>query len=168
MGSSANDGKRCTVCGDTEPFHVHDRGERIEDYFVVGRGQTGFDAARAWKARALSAERTLAAAQPEQGDDGRPTMMLATLEVGTTPGLKHLEDWPAGLSLCGIDLFPEDRDEAPGFGRRGGRSDWNTPCPECVRRARRFTGQRTVTFDGMGADEFRAALAAEREEGQDG
>lgn len=46
----------CRVCGDTEPFHVHNRGRRIDDFFVVGRGQNDFQAAQAWKARALKAE----------------------------------------------------------------------------------------------------------------
>jgi hypothetical protein len=51
MGRSA-----CNICGDLEPFHVHDGDKRIEDYFTVGRGHTDFSAAKAWKARALAAE----------------------------------------------------------------------------------------------------------------
>lgn len=47
----------CAICGDEEPFHVHDGDRRIEDYFTVGRGQTDFEAAVAWKRRALEAER---------------------------------------------------------------------------------------------------------------
>jgi hypothetical protein len=50
----------CTICGDLDPVHVHDGERRIEDYFVVGRGQTDFSAARYWKRRALQAERKLA------------------------------------------------------------------------------------------------------------
>lgn len=43
----------CSICGDDEPFHVHDHnGERIERYFTVGRGQTDFQAALAWKDQA--------------------------------------------------------------------------------------------------------------------
>lgn len=47
---------RCEVCGDPEPTHVHNGGKRIDDYFCVGRGETDFDAAERWKARALAAE----------------------------------------------------------------------------------------------------------------
>lgn len=53
----------CTVCGDTEPSHVHHNGLRIDDYFTVGRGETDFDAAVRWKRRALAAERGL---QPDR------------------------------------------------------------------------------------------------------
>lgn len=53
--------KACAVCDDPEPFHVHLQDRRIEDYFTVGRGQSAFDAADAWKTRALRAERTLTA-----------------------------------------------------------------------------------------------------------
>lgn len=52
--------KPCTVCGDAEPVHVHDGDKRIEDYFVVGRGETDFGAAKRWKIRALVAEAQLA------------------------------------------------------------------------------------------------------------
>lgn len=51
----------CTICGDTEPFHVHVNGGRMEDYFTIGRGMSDLAAARAWKDRALAAERALAA-----------------------------------------------------------------------------------------------------------
>lgn len=47
----------CAICGDDEPVHVHRGDERIEDYFVVGRGESDFMAARRWKQRALEAER---------------------------------------------------------------------------------------------------------------
>lgn len=50
---------RCTTCGDTEPFHVHDGDRRIEDYFTIGRGMSDLGSALAWKRRALSAERQL-------------------------------------------------------------------------------------------------------------
>lgn len=53
----------CTICGDTEPVHVHKNGpdmepmqDRIEDYFTVGRGETDMEAADRWKNRALAAE----------------------------------------------------------------------------------------------------------------
>lgn len=49
----------CTICGDTESFHVHDGDSRIEDYFTVGRGMTELQAALAWKRRALDAEQQL-------------------------------------------------------------------------------------------------------------
>lgn len=49
----------CTICGDREPFHVHDGDRRIEDYFTVGRGMSDMDAAREWQRRALAAEREL-------------------------------------------------------------------------------------------------------------
>lgn len=60
--------KVCRICGDDEPFHVHDGGKRIEDYFTVGRGQTDFQAAQAWRARALAAEAGLT--QREEALDG--------------------------------------------------------------------------------------------------
>jgi len=54
-------GDVCAICGDREPWHIHDsNGRRISDYFVVGRGQTDLEAARSWKSRALDAERRLA------------------------------------------------------------------------------------------------------------
>jgi hypothetical protein len=64
MGEPARDERRasgigglaCNICGDTEPFHVHDGDRRIDDYFTVGRGQTDFTAAQAWRERALKAE----------------------------------------------------------------------------------------------------------------
>lgn len=43
----------CAVCGDPEPSHVHHDGERIDDYFTVGRGESDFQAATRWKRRAL-------------------------------------------------------------------------------------------------------------------
>lgn len=43
----------CSICGDDEPFHVHSQGKRIENYFTVGRGQTDFQAADAWKKKYL-------------------------------------------------------------------------------------------------------------------
>lgn len=49
----------CAICGDTEPFHVHNGDGRIEDYFTVGRGMSAMDAAREWQRRALAAEREL-------------------------------------------------------------------------------------------------------------
>lgn len=58
----------CTICGDREPFHVHDGDRRIEDYFTVGRGMTEMDAARAWQARARDAERALSDARTVIGD----------------------------------------------------------------------------------------------------
>lgn len=52
-------GSRCSICGDWEPFHVHNGDERIDDYFTVGRGMTDFLAAQEWKRRALEAEAQL-------------------------------------------------------------------------------------------------------------
>lgn len=49
----------CSICGDTEPFHVHHGDKRIDDYFTVGRGMTDFEAAKAWRERALKAEKLL-------------------------------------------------------------------------------------------------------------
>lgn len=49
----------CHICGDAEPVHVHNGPDRIEDYFVVGRGETDLGAARRWKERALDAEERL-------------------------------------------------------------------------------------------------------------
>lgn len=59
--------KRCEICGSTEAFHVHDGEIKIPDYFTVGRGMTDFQAAQAWKVRALTAEKALAAAR--EADD---------------------------------------------------------------------------------------------------
>jgi hypothetical protein len=41
----------CTICADVEPHHVHDRAERIDDYFLIGRGQTDEEAARSWQTK---------------------------------------------------------------------------------------------------------------------
>lgn len=51
--------KPCTICGSTEPSHVHNTttGETIPDYFTVGRGETDLEAALRWQRRALVAER---------------------------------------------------------------------------------------------------------------
>lgn len=60
-------GRACTYCGDTEPHHVHDaEGQRIEDYFTVGRGQTEFQAAQSWRAKYEKCRRALATGEPEQ------------------------------------------------------------------------------------------------------
>lgn len=48
--------RACSICGDTEPFHVHDGDRRIENYFTVGRGMSDMDAAREWHRRAVAAE----------------------------------------------------------------------------------------------------------------
>lgn len=48
--------RACAICGNSEPFHVHNQGERIEDYFLVGRGLDEMGAARIWKVRAVGAE----------------------------------------------------------------------------------------------------------------
>lgn len=97
---------------------------------------------------------------PSNQGEGKPPITFSTLEVGSTQGVKHLELWPAGASLCGIDLFPVgEPSERPGFSRKGGRSDWDTPCAECIRRARRYRGQYAVNIDGQHADLFRAALS---------
>jgi len=53
--------KACKICGDTEPFHVHNQGERIEDYFIIGRGQSDFDAAQVWKRKYHTQKRTVGA-----------------------------------------------------------------------------------------------------------
>lgn len=72
----------------------------------------------------------------------KKAIIFQTVEIGRTPGLKHLEQWPAGVTLCGIDMFPPDGLERPcGFSRGGGRSDWSQPCGECIRYARRFRSQ---------------------------
>lgn len=48
---------RCPICGDSEPHHIHLDGQRrIEDYFVVGRGQEEMEAVREWHVRATRAE----------------------------------------------------------------------------------------------------------------
>jgi hypothetical protein len=67
-----SDPKACSICGDSEPSHVHHEGRRIEDYFTVGRGETEMEAARRWKARALAAERSavpIATVSEESKDD---------------------------------------------------------------------------------------------------
>ena len=80
MNRHPDTGALCTICGDDEPFHVHNEGKRIEDYFTVGRGQTDFGAAEAWKHRVLTAvaiflaseaaERALAKALATFWEDG--------------------------------------------------------------------------------------------------
>jgi hypothetical protein len=57
--------RACSICGDSEPFHVHDQGQRIENYFTVGRGMSEMDAARAWQARAVAAEQRVAVLERE-------------------------------------------------------------------------------------------------------
>lgn len=42
----------CAICGDTEPFHTHNEGQRIEDYFTVGRGLSEFESALLWQRKA--------------------------------------------------------------------------------------------------------------------
>lgn len=102
---------------------------------------------------------------PSNQGEGKPPITFSTLEVGSTQGVKHLELWPAGASLCGIDLFPVgEPSERPGFSRKGGRSDWDTPCAECIRRARRYRGQYAVNIDGQHAYLFRAALNPDTQE----
>lgn len=51
--------KSCSICGDDEPFHIHGPSGLIEDFFTVGRGMTDFEAAVAWRRRALEAETEL-------------------------------------------------------------------------------------------------------------
>lgn len=79
-------------------------------------------------------------------------LSFQTLQTGAEP-CTHLELWPAGTSLCGIDLFPVDREKAPGFSRQGGQTGggWEEPCPECLRRVKRFTSQFTVGIHGLDA-----------------
>lgn len=49
----------CKICGDSEPFHVHNGPHRIENYFTVGRGMTEMEAAREWQRKAKKAEAAL-------------------------------------------------------------------------------------------------------------
>jgi hypothetical protein len=49
--------RKCTICGDLEPFHVHHNGRRIDDHFVIGRCSSALVAAEAWRVRALQAEK---------------------------------------------------------------------------------------------------------------
>jgi hypothetical protein len=60
----------CTICGDSEPFHVHvgkqePGARRIEEYFTVGRGLTEFEAALLWKMRAKDRRSALEDAEIE-------------------------------------------------------------------------------------------------------
>lgn len=60
----ASNTRPCGICGEHEPHHVHNDGERIEDYFTVGRGQSDFQAALSWQRKyaALAHERSVGAA----------------------------------------------------------------------------------------------------------
>lgn len=56
----------CKICGDTEPHHVHDEmglvgapEERIENYFLIGRGQTDMEALRSWQSKYDDAQRII-------------------------------------------------------------------------------------------------------------
>jgi hypothetical protein len=55
----------CRICGDSEPFHVHNGDIRIEDFSTVGRGMTDLEAANIWKRRALMTERELGKVRAE-------------------------------------------------------------------------------------------------------
>lgn len=85
----------CRICGDSEPFHVHYRGERIEGYFTVGRGQTGFQAAQAWQRRALAAEADLAKAR--EITDAAQRFIAATKSVEHGETLAALADLKLAL-----------------------------------------------------------------------
>ena len=49
----------CRICGSDEPYHAHDGDKLIPDYFTIGRGQTEFEAAQAWKLRHQRTQRAL-------------------------------------------------------------------------------------------------------------
>lgn len=86
---------------------------------------------------------------------------FTTVQIGTSRGVTHLEHWPAGVTLCGVDMFPAGFGSKPGFSRGGGQSDWDQPCEGCVRFARRFSGERRIVLDGLNASAFRGPLAPE-------
>lgn len=93
--------------------------------------------------------------------EGEGPLSLETLEVATTPGLTHLELARAGVSLCGIELFPAgDQPQPLGFSRGGGRSDWSTPCPDCLRLVSSWS--RDVKIEGIHAPVWEAALRVDR------
>lgn len=78
----------------------------------------------------------------------RPRLNLGTVQVTVGDPCTHLEHWPAGFTLCGIDLFPPE--DPPGFSRGGGQTgSWEEPCCECLRRAKRFVGAKDVRVIGL-------------------
>jgi hypothetical protein len=125
--------KKCSICGDAEPYHVHSGPERIEDYFTVGRGQSDLEAAQGWKAKyqaRADSDRQLAAAMARKARlreaiENLPMhIRIETLdhdgfpsgdEECTTCG----EDWPCpdsrvieALSDTTADAWLKERDEA--------------------------------------------------------
>lgn len=103
--------RRCLVCGDDEPFHVHHQGRRIEGYFTVGRGQSNFDAARAWKARAVELE--------------REREMLAEAVIRHARHDRTCEDYPlSGGCTCGLRAILLRLQEGEGRGQasEGGKA----------------------------------------------
>lgn len=75
-----NSARPCSICGDDEPSHVHHNGQRIEDYFTVGRGQSDFDAALLWQQRYFSAKR-----EAEAADASGLRAALSTLAAARMP-----------------------------------------------------------------------------------
>lgn len=92
--------KPCSICGDKEPFHVHNGKIRIEDYFTIGRGMTQLEAAKWWKQRALDAEVVLRLLQL-----GCATFDSSTKEL-RFEGMRYSArdfDWSLLLNTAGRD-----------------------------------------------------------------
>ncbi|HYQ13095.1 MAG TPA: hypothetical protein VEP94_06590 [Solirubrobacterales bacterium] len=118
-------------------------------------------------AGAVSAKQKLEATRPAGNSGGveeKPTIRFTTVEVSTAKDFRHLEQWPAGFTLCGEDMFPPaDADGKPpriGFSRGGGTSG-KEPCSECVRRAQHYRSEYRITVSGLEAAEFHDAIPAE-------
>lgn len=105
-------GPKCSICGDLEPFHVHDGKKRIDDYFTVGRGMTDLIAARLWKDRAMDAERRLREVRGECGtpirtDSATDCLYNAVQNYVEKHGGKlvvvggiEIQEWPTDPAFC--------------------------------------------------------------------
>jgi hypothetical protein len=71
---------------------------------------------------------------PQVPAEQKPVVKFITVQITSGPGRTHLEHFPGGATLCGLDMFPAERgpSEGPGFCRRGGQGY----CPRWARRPR--------------------------------
>lgn len=92
--------KPCTICGSTEPGHVHNTvtGEMIPDYFTVGRGETDLEAALRWQRRALVAERVCIMVGWTPGTDSERSKALHELWA----------EWLTAYEAAGGSVEPRD------------------------------------------------------------
>jgi len=154
--------KPCRICGDTEPFHVHDNGRRIENYFTVGRGMSEMDAAREWKKRAGRNEETVSEARQHGAASEREKwqalleaeigLMVSQSRVGDAGGQVMNQQLEAAAraevyfdlakrlrdiveQAAETEVGPNEENEAVGKSDSGGDDN---ECPTCQGRGTSF------------------------------